>query len=169
MSTDTRPVGSKTRVCTRPISSTTHVCTRTICTTTCISLLSYLGFSLQDTLRSSAAFNHIHFCLSFSNLNHNQSQHIQVLQKLTYASQPYSMNATKSCIRNQYTIAIISVLNYESVSHSINQHKPNHNNHTKNALRIHHTTSKSIHQENYVTIPFESMHRSNVSEHCRPS
>jgi hypothetical protein len=136
-----------------PTSSTTRVCMRPVCTTTCVSLLSYLGFSLQDKLRSSATFNHIHLCLSLSNLNHNQSQHIQALQQLTHASQPYNMNATQSCIRNQYTIAIISVLNHKSVSHSINQHKPNHNNHTKNALSIHHTTSKSIHQDNNVTIP----------------
>jgi hypothetical protein len=34
------------------------------------------------------------------------------------------------------TIAIISILNHKSVSHSINQHKPHHSNHTKNALSI---------------------------------
>jgi hypothetical protein len=153
LSTGTRPVGSATRVCTRPTSSTTRVCTRPVCTTTCVSLLSYLGFSLQDELRSSATFNHILLCLSLSNLTHNQSQHIQALQQLTHAPQPYNMNATQSCIRNQHTIEIISVLNHKSVSHSINQHKPNHNNHTKNALSIHHTTSKSIHQDNNVTIP----------------
>ena len=48
---------------------------------------------------------------------------------------------------------IISILNHKSVSHSINQHKPHHNNHTKNFLRIHYTTRKSIHQDNNVTIP----------------
>jgi hypothetical protein len=73
-----------------------------VCTTTCVSLLSYLGFSLQDQLRSSATFNHILLCLSLSNLTHNQSQHIQALQQLTHASQPYNMNATQSCISNQY-------------------------------------------------------------------
>jgi hypothetical protein len=107
----------------------------------------------QDQLRSSATFNHILICLSLSNLIHNQSQHIQSLQQLTHASQPYNMNATQSCIRNQYTIEIISTLNHKSVSHSINQHKPHHNNHTKNALSIHHTTNKSIHQDNNITIP----------------
>jgi hypothetical protein len=112
-----------------------------------------LGFSFHHTLRSSATFNHILFCLSLSNLTHNQSQHIQALQQLTHAPQPYNMNATQSCISNQYTIAIISVLNHKSVAHSINQHKPHHNNHTKNALSIHYTTSKSIHQDNNVTIP----------------
>ena len=44
-------------------------------------------------------------------------------------------------------------IDHTSVSHSINQHKPNHNIHTKNALRIHHIASKSIHQDNNVTIP----------------
>jgi hypothetical protein len=68
-------------------------------------------------------------------------------------SQNTILEHTQSCIRNQYTIAIISVLNHNSVSHSINQHKPNHNNHTKNSLSIHHTTSKSIHQDNNLTIP----------------
>jgi hypothetical protein len=137
ISIGTRPVGSVTHVCTRPTSSTTRVCTRPVCTTTCVSLLSYLGFSLQDKLISSTTFNHIHFCLSLSNMNHNQSQHIQDLQQLTHASQPYNMNVTQSCISHQYTIAIISILNHKIVSHSINQHKPNHNTHTKNSLSIH--------------------------------
>jgi hypothetical protein len=79
------------------------------------------------------------------------------------------MNATQTCVNNQYTIAIISILNHKSVSHSINQLKPHHNNHTKNALSIHQTIRKSIHQDNHVTIPFEPMDRSDVSEHCRPS
>jgi hypothetical protein len=153
MSTGTQRFCSATRVCMCHTSSTTHVCTRPICTTTCISLLSYLGFSLQNELRSYANFNHILFYLSLSNLTHNQSQHIQALQQLTHAPQSYNMNATQSCIRNHHTIELISVLNHKSVSHSINQHKPNHNNHTKNALSIHHTTSKSIHQDNNVTIP----------------
>jgi hypothetical protein len=48
---------------------------------------------------------------------------------------------------------LISLLNHKSVSHSNNQHKPHHNNHTKNALSIHYTISKSIHQDNNVTIP----------------
>jgi hypothetical protein len=112
-----------------------------------------LGFSFYHTLRSSATFNHILFCLSLSNLIHNQSQHVQALQKLTHAPQQYNMNATQLCIRNQHTIEIISTLKNKSVSHSINQHKPHHNNHTKNALSIHYTTSKSIHQDNNVTIP----------------
>jgi hypothetical protein len=112
-----------------------------------------LEFSLQAELRSSVAFNYILFCLSLSNLIHNQSQHIQALQQLTHAPQQYNMNATQSCIRNQHTIAIISALNHKSAAHSINQHKPHHNIHTKNALSIHYTTSKSIHQDNYVTIP----------------
>jgi hypothetical protein len=110
-------------------------------------------FLLQDKLRSSAAFSHIHFCFSLSNLNHNQSQHIQALQKLTHAPQPYNMNVIQSCMSNQYTMEIISVLNHKNVAHSINQHKLNHNSHTKNASSIHHTICKSIHQDNYVTIP----------------
>jgi hypothetical protein len=79
------------------------------------------------------------------------------------------MNATQTCVKNQYTIAIISILNRKSVSHSNNKLKPHHNSHTKNALSIHQTISKSIHQDNYVTIPFEPMDRYDVSEHCRPS
>jgi hypothetical protein len=113
----------------------------------------YLGFSLQDELKSYATFNHILFYLSLSNMTHNQSQHIQALQQLTNAHQPYNINATQSCIRNQHIMEIISVLEHKSVAHSINQHKPHHNNHTKNALSIHYTTSKSIHQDNHVTIP----------------
>jgi len=136
-----------------PTSGTYRVCMQPICTTVCISLLSYLGFYLQDKLRSYATFNHIHLCISLFNMNHNQSKHIQSLQQLTHASQPYNMNSTQSCISNQYAIAIISVLNHKSDSHSINQHKPHHNNHTKNSLSIHYTTSKSIHQDNNVTIP----------------
>jgi hypothetical protein len=112
----------------------------------------YLGFSLQDELRSSATFNHILLCLSLSNLTHNQSQHIQDLQQLTDVHQPYNMNATQSCIRNHHIMEIILVLDHKSVDHSINQHKLHQNNHTKNALSIHYTKSKSIHQENYVTI-----------------
>ena len=112
-----------------------------------------LGFSFHHTLRSSATFIHILLCLSLSKLTHSQTQHIQSLQKLTHAPQPYNMNATQSCINNQYTIAIISVLNHKSVTHSINQHKLHHNSHTKNSLSIHYTTSKSIHQDNNVTIP----------------
>jgi hypothetical protein len=112
----------------------------------------YLGFSLQDELKSSATFNHILFCLSLYNLTHNQSQHIQPLQELTHAPQPYNMNATQSWISNQHIMAIISILNHKSDSHSINQHKPDHNSHTKNALRIHYTKSKSIHQNNNVII-----------------
>ena len=104
-------------------------------------------------LRSSATYNHFLLCLPLSKLTHNQSQHIQALQQLTHASQPYNMNSTQSCIRNQCIMEIISVLNHKSVSHSINQHKSNHNSHTKNSLSIHHTTNKSIHQDNYVTIP----------------
>jgi hypothetical protein len=64
------------------------------------------------------------------------------------------MNDTQSCISNQYTIAIISVLNHKSVSHSINQHKPNHNSHTKNSSSIHPTTSNIIHQDN--NVPYQS-------------
>jgi hypothetical protein len=120
LSIGTRPVNSATHICMCPISSTGRVSMWPVYTTACVSLLSYLGFSFQDKLRSSVAFNHIHFCLSLSNLNHYQSQHIQALQQLTYASQPYNMNVTQSCISNQYTIAIISVLNYESASHFIN-------------------------------------------------
>jgi hypothetical protein len=86
-----------------------------------------LGFYFHHTLRFSATFNHIVFYLSLSDLIRNQSQHIQSLQQLTHASQPYNMNATQSCIRNQYTTKIISLLNHKSVSHSINQHKPHHN------------------------------------------
>jgi hypothetical protein len=112
-----------------------------------------LEFSFHLTLRSSVAFNHILFCILLSNLTHKQSQHIQALQQLTHSPQPYNMNATQSCIRKNHTIAIKSVLNNKSVSHSINQYKPHHNNHTKNALRIHYTKSKSIHQDNNVTIP----------------
>jgi hypothetical protein len=153
LSIGTRPVSSAIQVCTFPTNSTARVCTWPIHTTACVSLLSYLRFSLQDKLRSSTSFSHIPFCLSLSNLNHNQSQHIQALQQLTHASQPYNMNATQSCISKKYTIKIISVLNHKSVSHSINQHKSNHNSHTKNSLSIHHTTNKSIHQDNYVTIP----------------
>ena len=62
------------------------------------------------------------------------------------------MNATQWCIRNQHIISIISVMNHKSVSHSINQHKPHHSNHTKNSLGIHNTTNNSIHQDNNVTI-----------------
>ena len=113
----------------------------------------YLGFSLQDELRSSATFNHIIFCLSLPNLTHNRSQHIQDLQQLTHAPQQYNMSSTQSCISNQHIMEIISVLNHKIVSHSISQHKPHHNSHTKNDLSIHHTTSKSIHQDNNVTIP----------------
>jgi hypothetical protein len=116
------------------------------------------GASLYYSLRITSdqlgfSFHHILLCLSLSNMNHKHSQHIQSLQQLTHAPQQYNMNATQSCIRNQHTIAIISALNNKSVSHSINQHKPHHNIHTKNALRIHHTTRKSIHQNNNVTIP----------------
>jgi hypothetical protein len=107
-----------------------------------------LGFYFYHTLRSSTTFNHIFFCLSISNLIHNQSQHVQALQKLTHAPQQYNMNSTQLCIRNQHTIEIISTLKNKSVAHSINQHKP----HDNNALRIHYTTSKSIHQDNNVTI-----------------
>jgi hypothetical protein len=112
-----------------------------------------LGFSFHHTLRYFAAFNHILFCLSLSNLTHNQSQHIQDLQQLTHAPQPCNMNATQSCIRNQHMIVIISVLNHKSDAHSIIQHKPHHNIHTKNALRIQYITSKSIHQDNNIIIP----------------
>jgi hypothetical protein len=112
-----------------------------------------LGFSFDHTLRYYATLNHILLCLSLSNLTHNQSQHIQALQQLTYAPQSYNMNATQSSIRNRHIIAIISTLNHKSVSHSINQQKSHQNNHTKNALSIHYTTSKSIHKDNHVTIP----------------
>jgi hypothetical protein len=113
-----------------------------------------LGFYLLEKLRSSAAFSHIHFCLSQSNLYHNQSQHIYALQQLTHAPQPYNTNVTQSFISNQYTMATISVLKHKSVAHSVNEPiKPYHNIHTKDALRIHHTISKSIHQDNHVTIP----------------
>jgi hypothetical protein len=81
------------------------------------------------------------------NITHTQHQ------QLTHAPQQYNMNATQSCINNQHTIAIISELKHKSFSHSINQHKPHHNIHTKNALSIHYKTSKSIHQDNNVTIP----------------
>jgi hypothetical protein len=112
-----------------------------------------LGFSFHHTLGSSATFNYILFCLSLSNLTHNQSQHIQVLQQLTHSPQQYNMNVTQSCKSNQHTIEIIPTLNHKSVSHSINQYKPNHNIHTKNSLSIHHITSKSNYQDNNVTIP----------------
>ena len=112
-----------------------------------------LGFYFHHTLRSSATFKHILFCLSLSNLTHNQSKHIRSIQQLTHAPQQYNMNSTPSCIRNKHTIVIISTLNHKSVSHYINQHKPHHNNYTKNSLRIHHKISKSIHQDNNVTIP----------------
>jgi hypothetical protein len=112
----------------------------------------YLVFSFQDEIRSSATFNHILFYISLSNLIHNQSQHIQALQQLTHAPQPYNKNATPSCIRNQHIMEIILVLNHKSDAHSISQHKPHHNNHTNNSLRIHYTTSKRIHQGNNVTI-----------------
>jgi hypothetical protein len=112
-----------------------------------------LGFSLLHILKSFATRNHILFCLSLSKLTHNQSQHIQTFQQLTHSPQPYNMNATQSCISNQNTIAITSSLNHKSVSHSINQNKPHHNKHTKNALSIHHTTNKSIHKGNNTTIP----------------
>jgi hypothetical protein len=136
-------------ICTHPTSSTARVCTWTSLYYNLRITSELLGFSLHHTLISSATFNHILFCLSLSNLIHNQSQHIQSLQQLTHASQPYNMNATQSCIRNRYTIEIISVLNHKSVAHSINQHKPHHKSHTKNALSIHYTTRKSIHQENF--------------------
>jgi len=148
-----RPIPSVARVCTHPTNSTTHVCTWLVYTTTCVSLLSYLGFYFQDKLRSYGTLNDIHLCLSLSNLNHNLSQHMQSLQQLTHASRPYNMNATQSCIRNQYAIEIISILNHKRDTHSINQNKSNHNNHTNNSLIIYHTTNKSIHQANNVTIP----------------
>jgi hypothetical protein len=91
----------------------------------------YLGFSLLDELRSSTKFNHILFCRSLSIMTHNQ-QHIQSLQQLIHAPQPYNMNATQSCISNQNIMVVISVLNHKSASHSINQQKPHHNSHTKN-------------------------------------
>jgi hypothetical protein len=112
-----------------------------------------IGFYFIRTLRYFATLNHILLCLSLSNLTHNQSQHIQSLQQLTRAPQSYNMNATQSCIRNQHIIEIISAMNHKSVSHSINQQKSHHNSHTKNLLNIHYTTSKSIHQDNHVTIP----------------
>jgi hypothetical protein len=153
LSTGTRHVGSATHVCTCPIGSATSCMYGPVCTTTYVSHMSYLGFSLQDQLRSSTTFNHILFCLSLSNMTYKKSHHIQALQQLTHVPQPYNMNATQSCIRNQHIMTIISVLNHKSVAHSINQQKPHHNNHTKNALSIHYTKSKSIHQDNNVTIP----------------
>jgi len=50
-------------------------------------------------------------------------------------------------------MATISILKHKSDAHSINQNNPNHKNHTKNASSIHHTICKSLHQDNYVTIP----------------
>jgi hypothetical protein len=135
LSIGTRPVGSVACICMRPTNSTYHVCTQPVCTTA-VSHMSYLGFYLQDQVRSFATLNHILFCLSLSIMIHNQSQHIQALQQLTHAPQQYNLNATQSCISNQHTREIISALNHKSVSHSINQHKPHHNNHTKNALSI---------------------------------
>jgi hypothetical protein len=54
-------------------------------------------------------------------MNHNQSQHIQALQQLTHTPQPYNMNDIQSCIRNQYTMEIISVLNHKKHSYQLNE------------------------------------------------
>jgi hypothetical protein len=107
-----------------------------------------LGFSLLEKIRSSAAFSHIHFYISFSDLYHNQSKNIYALQQLTHSPQPYNMNVTQSFISNQYTMTQRVFL-----ALSINQHKPYHNIYTNNALSIHHTIRKSIHQDNNVSIP----------------
>jgi hypothetical protein len=79
ISIGTQPVSSATCVCMRPTSITACVCTRPVCTTTYVFLLSIRVF-FTCKLRSSTTFSHIHFFLSLSNLNHNQSQHIYALQ-----------------------------------------------------------------------------------------
>jgi hypothetical protein len=77
-----------------PTSSTTLVCMRPSLYCSLCMPSEQLGFSLLEKLKSYATFSHVHFCLSLSNLDHNQSQHIYALQKLTHAPQPYTMNAT---------------------------------------------------------------------------
>jgi hypothetical protein len=95
-----------------------------------------------------------HSLMSFTVQSDPQSVTTHPISSTTHScSSTIQYECYSSCISNQNTIASILALNHKSVSHSINQYKPHHNNHTKNALSIHHTTNKSIHQDKNITIP----------------